>query len=145
MVSDSTAIPMACRHCAKPIAPYDGHMMVMRYRVGDSGVDHFCSGACVRAYMAPEQGPGACRESPTDARVVELEARVRDLEQHATDMSGYAPIVPNEHAAQVGDPTVRHVVAWMRATYPQNQHAREWADEIAHVFLRQPRPKKERA
>lgn len=38
-------------------------------------------------------------------------------------------------ASQPGDPTVRHVVAWMRATYPMNQHAREWADEIDHVFL----------
>jgi ribosomal protein L24E len=72
-MTDSTAVPMACRRCAKPIAPYDGHMMVMRYRVGDSGVDHFCSGACVRAYMAPEQEPGAGRESPTNCGpVVEL-------------------------------------------------------------------------
>lgn len=39
-------------------------------------------------------------------------------------------------AAQPGDPTVRHVVAWMRQTFPQNQHAREWADEIERVFLR---------
>jgi len=37
--------------------------------------------------------------------------------------------------AQPGDPTVRHVVAWMRATYPMNQHAVEWADEIDRVFL----------
>lgn len=44
-------------------------------------------------------------------------------------------------AAQPGDPTVRHVVAWMRATYPQNQHAREWADEIDYVFLRRGNPR----
>jgi hypothetical protein len=46
--------------------------------------------------------------------------------------------LPNE--AQPGDPTVRHVVAWMRATYPMNAHAQEWADEIDHVFLGKPRP-----
>jgi hypothetical protein len=34
-----------------------------------------------------------------------------------------------------GDPTVRHVVAWMRATYPQNAHAQECAGEIERVFL----------
>lgn len=39
-------------------------------------------------------------------------------------------------ANQPGDPTIRHVVAWMRQTYPQNQHAREWANEIERVFLR---------
>jgi hypothetical protein len=44
-----------------------------------------------------------------------------------------------EDDARPGDPTVRHVVAWMRATYPQNEHAREWADEIDHVFLGKPR------
>lgn len=37
--------------------------------------------------------------------------------------------------AMPGDPTVRHVVAWMRATYPQNAHAQEWAGEIERVFL----------
>lgn len=41
----------------------------------------------------------------------------------------------NAQPAQPGDPTVRHVVAWMRATYPQNAHAQEWANEIEHVFL----------
>lgn len=48
------------------------------------------------------------------------------------------------HRAQPGDPTVRHVVAWMRATYPQNQHAREWANEIEHVFLRRRHAKEDR-
>ncbi len=38
-------------------------------------------------------------------------------------------------ARQPGDPTVRHVVAWMRATYPMNKHAQEWAEEIDRVFL----------
>jgi hypothetical protein len=44
-----------------------------------------------------------------------------------------------------GDPTVRHVVAWMRATYPQNRHAQQWADEIDHVFLGKPRGGEARA
>jgi hypothetical protein len=42
----------------------------------------------------------------------------------------------SRESAQPGDPTVRHVVAWMRATYPQNRHAQEWAGEIERVFLR---------
>ncbi|MBX3205148.1 MAG: hypothetical protein KF764_08760 [Labilithrix sp.] len=47
--------------------------------------------------------------------------------------------------ARPGDPTVRHVVAWMRATYPQNEHAREWANEIGHVFLGERRGDEQRA
>lgn len=43
------------------------------------------------------------------------------------------------YPSRPGDPTVRHVVAWMRATYPMNQHAQEWAEEIDHVFLGAPR------
>jgi len=74
-----TAIPMACRACAKSIAPYDGHMMVMRYRVGDSGVDHFCSGACVRAYMAPEQERQRSAEAPNPFDALTTRGRCAQL------------------------------------------------------------------
>jgi hypothetical protein len=43
---------------------------------------------------------------------------------------------PKACVAQPGDPTLRHAVAWMRATYPMNEHAREWAAELERVFLR---------
>ncbi len=40
-----------------------------------------------------------------------------------------------DYPSQPGDPTVRHVVAWLRATYPLNRNTQDCATEIERVFL----------